>query len=362
MTVSISQSLCAGPFWAPVPGSTGEHRVNVLRELVPHAVRRGISAQVARVKGARLERDLARLADGRDTIVAGPWLGEVGFELLYWVPFLRWFATRFQVSPERLLVVSRGGTHSWYQPFAQSYRDIFDYLTPDEFRRKHEERVATTGEQKQRRVLAFEHELLRQLTPDIRSRRMLHPSTMYELFNPFWWMHTDDSWVMRYVRYHRLDPGAAPSDLPSEPYTAVKFYFNDCFPATEANRAFVRCTIERLAAQGPVVSLTTGLQLDDHGGYDAGALGVRPFPADVSPRENLALQTAIVARATALVGTYGGFSYLAPFLGVRSIAYYGDPNGFSRRHLMMVRSALQTIGAANLLEVRPISTSTEDDL
>ena len=28
----------------------------------------------------------------RETIVAGPWLGEVGFELLYWVPFLRWFA------------------------------------------------------------------------------------------------------------------------------------------------------------------------------------------------------------------------------------------------------------------------------
>jgi hypothetical protein len=30
--------------------------------------------------------------------------GEVGFELLYWVPFLRWFAERFDVPPERLIV------------------------------------------------------------------------------------------------------------------------------------------------------------------------------------------------------------------------------------------------------------------
>jgi hypothetical protein len=181
---------------------------------------------------------------------------------------------------------------------------------------------------------------------------MLHPSTMYELFNPFWWMHTDDQWVLNYVRYRRLEAGAATVDLPTQPYTAVKFYFNDCFPATDANRAFVRRTVEQLAARGPVVSLTTGLQLDDHGGIDAAAFGVQPFPADVPPRDNLALQTAIVARASSFVGTYGGFSYLAPFLGVRSIAYYGDPDGFSRRHLLMVRSALHTLGADDLLDVR----------
>ena len=326
--------------------------MNTLRALVPRAVRRGIGAQVARVRGAKLERDLARLASGNDTIVAGPWLGEVGFELVYWVPFLRWFTERFHVDPGRMLIVSRGGTRSWYRPFAAAYRDIFDQLSPEEYRRKHDERVAANGEQKQRTVLAFEHDLLRQLTSDIRSRTMLHPSTMYELFNPFWWTHTDDTWVLNHARYQKLDAGADLPDLPAQPYTAVKFYFNDCFPATDENRAFVRRTVEQLAARGPVVSLTTGLQLDDHGGVDAHALGVRPFPADVSPRDNLGLQSAIVARAEAFVGTYGGFSYLAPFLGVRSIAYYGDPNGFSRRHLLMVRSALHTIGADGLLDVR----------
>lgn len=313
---------------------------------------------MARVHAMRLERDLAALASGTDVIVAGPWLGEVGFELLYWAPFLRWFTHRFEVAPERMLIVSRGGTASWYLPFATGYREIFDYLAPEEFRRRHDERVAANGEQKQTKVLRFERELLRELTADVRHRTMLHPSTMYGLFNPFWWGHTDDTWVLRYTRFRRLHSRPPVGyEPPPMPYTAVKFYFNDCFPATDRNRAFVRATLKGLAAEGPVVSLVTGLNLDDHSGGEAHASGVRPFPSHVEPRDNLALQTAIVAGASRFIGTYGGFSYLAPFMGVRSTGYYGDPDGFSKRHLIMARSALRTIGAADLLEVRPACTS-----
>jgi hypothetical protein len=328
--------------------------VNIVRQFVPRAVRHGISAQLARLQATRLASDLRRLASGTDTIVAGPWLGEVGFELLYWVPFLRWFAETFRVSPQRLLVVSRGGTASWYQPFAAGYRDIFDYLTPEAFRQRHDERVAVNGEQKQTQVLAFERDVLRELTQDVHSRSMLHPSSMYGLFNPFWWGHVDETWVHRCARYRRLTaPRTSAVDLPGEPYTAVKFYFNDCFPDTDRNREFVTGTLQALAARGPVISLATGLHLDDHGTVDAQTLAVRTLPSDMHPRENLALQTAIVGGASAFVGTYGGFSYLAPFLGVETRAYYGNPDGFSPRHLLMARSALASIGADGLFTVQP---------
>jgi hypothetical protein len=329
--------------------------MKLVRRLVPRAVRHGISAQLARVHASRLASDLGRLAAGRDTIVVGPWLGEVGFELLYWVPFLRWFARTFTVAPERLLIVSRGGTASWYRPFATGYRDIFDYLTPEEFRQRHDERVAANGEQKQTQVLAFERQVLRELTKDVHSRSMLHPSTMYGLFNPFWWGHVGEAWVHRFAKYERLTAGgdAGPAfTRPEEPYTAVKFYFNECFPDTRDNRAFVRRTLQALTARGPVVSLATGLRLDDHSSDDADASGVRTLPHDMHPRENLALQTAIVAGATAFVGTYGGFSYLAPFLGVQSTAYFSDPHGYSPRHLLMARSALDSVGGRGLLDVR----------
>src|SRR5262245_42932900 len=273
--------------------------MKLVRQLVPRAVRHGISAQLARVHASRLASDLGRLAAGRDRIVVGPWLGEVGFELLYWVPFLRWFAAAFRVAPERLLIVSRGGTASWYRPLATGYRDIFDYLTPEEFRRRHDERVAANGEQKQTQVLAFERQVLKELTKDVHSRSMLHPSTMYGLFNPFWWGHVDEEWVHKFAKYETLTPGdvVAGFSRPHGPYTAVKFYFNDCFPDTRENRAFVRRTLQTLTERGPVVSLATGLRLDDHASDEGEALDVRPLPPVMHPRENLALQTALVSGA-----------------------------------------------------------------
>jgi hypothetical protein len=327
--------------------------IRAFRQLVPRSLRHGVSAQMSRIHAARLERGLANLASGGGTIVAGPWLGEVGFELLYWVPFLRWFAARYHVAPERLLVVSRGGTAAWYRPFASGYRETFDYLTPEEFRRRHDERLTANGEQKQTQVLAFERELLRELTTDVHDRSMLHPSSMYSLFNPFWWGHVDESWVHAHTAYARLDADASAFTPPPGRYTAVKFYFNDCFPATDENRAFVRRTLQAFAERGPVVSLTTGFRLDDHDGDDLEALGVQGLPRHLEPRDNLAAQTAAVAGACAFVGTYGGFSYLAPFLGVRATAYYADASGFSRRHLQMAQSALGSLGAGALLDVQP---------
>ena len=325
-----------------------------VKALVPHAVRRGISAQLAKVQASRLERNLAALSSGSETIVAGPWLGEVGFELLYWVPFLRWFAERFHVAPERFLIVSRGGTASWYRPFAANYREIFDYMAPEDFRRRHDERLSANGEQKQTQVLAFERQLLRELTADVEHRSMLHPSSMYGLFNPFWWRHVDEQWVHAHATYARLTPPVpAGFTPPDRPYTAVKFYFNDCFPATDANRAFVRRTLQELAARGPVVSLATGLRIDDHDGDEHTLTGVQPLPADLHPRDNLGVQSAIVAGASSFTGTYGGFSYLAPFLGVRTTAYYAN-TGFSQRHLAMARSAFASLGTAALFDVSSI--------
>jgi hypothetical protein len=253
-------------------------------------------------------------------------------------------------------VVSRGGTAAWYRPFAANYREIFDYLSPEEFRRRHDDRLAANGEQKQTQVLAFERQLLRELTEDVTHRSMLHPSTMYGLFNPFWWGHVNEPWVQAHATYARLTSAPPPGfALPDRPYTAVKFYFNDCFPATDATRAFVRATLQELAARGPVVSLTTGLRIDDHDGDAHLPAGVQPLPPDLHPRDNLGLQSAIVAGASAFVGTYGGFSYLAPFLGVRTTAYYANPRGFSPRHLSMARSALTSIGAGDLFQVSPLT-------
>ena len=45
----------------------------------------------------------------------GPWRGEVGFESLYWLPFLDWFREAYQIDPDRLIPISRGGASALYR-------------------------------------------------------------------------------------------------------------------------------------------------------------------------------------------------------------------------------------------------------
>src|SRR5262245_38172770 len=42
----------------------------------------------------RVLRRLRALSRSKRPVIIGPWTGEVGFELLYWVPFVRWAVER----------------------------------------------------------------------------------------------------------------------------------------------------------------------------------------------------------------------------------------------------------------------------
>jgi hypothetical protein len=329
--------------------------VRLARYWLPRPLRLGLSRVRAEAVSLQTRRELGRLAASGRPIVLGPWFGEVGFELLYWVPFVSWFAHRFGVPPERLVAVSRGGPASWYRGIAGRYLDVFEFVDPGEFRGRNDDRARALGEQKQVAITSLDLEIGEAARRSIGEPcELLHPSTMYRVMAPFWWGHVGSRWVQRHARYGRL---AAPAVSPALPpaYTAVKFYFNDCFPPTADNRAFVGGIVRDLAQRGPVVSLSTGLVLDDHAAADdevvAGVTVTRPFAA----RTNLETQTQIVAGAQRFVGTYGGFAYLAPLCGVEARVYYSKAGAFSERHLDVARMALRTLGAPDdLLDVQPI--------
>ena len=329
----------------------------MVRHLVPRIVRHHVSGRIAQFRSAALRRRLATIAAESRPIFAGPWLGEVGFEVLYWMPFLRWVAEEFAIAPGRMIVMSRGGTQSWYQPFAGTYHDVFTYASPQAFRDDHQERLRAAGQQKQVRGTVFERSLQDTAlsASGARDAAVLHPSVMFELFNPFWWRHLDERWVHRHARYARLSrPAPVPAGRLPDSYAAVKFYFNDSFPDTARTRAFTHSVVRQLSGRMPVVSLGTPLNLDDHGAYAPDEPGVMSPSLDADPRCNLHVQSAIVAGAATFVGTYGGFSYLAPFYGVPTVAYYDDPTRFSSRHLDMARSALASVGLEPLFGVRAV--------
>ena len=329
--------------------------------MLPKAWKLRISRGFGELTSARVHRQLARLAAGNAPVVAGPWLGEVGFELLYWIPFLAWFAERFNVGRDRLVVVSRGGTREWYAHVSGRYQDIFNQIGLDEFRSGNRRRSSELGEQKQIAMTGFDRELLAPVLSSVGVDidRVLHPSMMFEVFRRYWWGHLDSEWVHRHARFRALTP-APPNEVLSKlpkDYVAVKFYYNDAFPRTTENRAFARGVLHALRDQGPVVSLSTGLALDDHEGWEEEeSLAAHGIRADLNPAANLELQTTVVAHARAWVGTYGGFAYLAPFHGVRSTAYYSVERGFSPRHLALAREVFGQLFNQPLLSLHDASS------
>jgi hypothetical protein len=323
--------------------------------VMPRSWRLRVSEARARALSARTRHRLRRLAASGRPIIAGPYFGEVGFELLYWIPFLAWFSEEFGVGPERIIAVSRGGAASWYAHVAARYCDVFEVMDHADFRLRNETRATELGEQKQIALTAFDEEIIR----DVKARAgvsadVLHPSTMYALFAPFWWGHLPIAWIETHARFRRIAPPPLPAGL-SLPgaFTAVKFYFNDCFEDSAGARTFVQDVVRDVTHSQPVVSLSTGLTIDDHAACEPHRSDAVIQPG-YEARTNLDVQTAIVSRASRFVGTYGGFAYLSPFVGVPATAYYTNPHGYSIRHLDVARLAIERMGNRGLLELREI--------
>jgi hypothetical protein len=304
---------------------------------------------VARTGRARAEWTLHRVARSDGPLIAGPWLSEIGFELLYWRPLLEWFVRRHGIAPERLVAISRGGAEPWYVGLAGTYRDALDYLSPEELRSWHARREGATGTQKQTAPSALERTLLERVRDELGAPNaaVLHPGVMYELFRWFWAGRRPVRDVARRTEYRPFasspPEGAAGLEELPEDFVALKVYFSRAFPDTDANRAFLHDLVRRLGDTRDVVLLSTGVALDEHLEWMPEGARVHRVEHLMSPRTNLAVQTEIVRRARALVATYGGFSYLGPFAGVPSVSFYSDAN-FAPMHLEVMRLAVEELG------------------
>jgi hypothetical protein len=322
-------------------------------DLRDSVVRRIPPSVYDRLSVARALLTLGRLSRSTRPVVVGPWLGEVGFELLYWIPFLAWIRATRPAIAARAVVVSRGGVAAWYRPFSDRYIEILDYYPLDEFRARNTQRIVSqNGALKQWTVTRFDREILTQVRGAVPhpAPALLHPSLMYRLFLPFWVGRDSMARIRQHTRYQLFDrpgDGDLPADLPRD-YLAVRFYFNASFPDTAENRAFVGRVVRSLTRRGNVVLLNPGLLFDDHRDHDIVGLDrVYTVAHLMEPHNNLGVQSAIVSHARAFVGTYGGLSYLAPFYGVPSVSFYSHRSRFVLQHLELAGSVFSALNGAS---------------
>jgi hypothetical protein len=289
----------------------------------------------------RQEAAVARAAREGRRFLVGPFLGEVGFELLYWIPLVRRLLAEHLVPRERVTVLARGGAAAWYRDCAKHSVEVLDLVPPEEYLEELIERRRRAGTTKQFFPDTLDSRLTRLALDRIGDATVVHPLLMYSRLRFLWEGLQPASQAPLLADYRRLDweerplPPGCPAD-----YVAVKLYFSDLFPDGEASRKLATRVLEQLGDETEVVVLTSGLQLDEHREWVPSGGRLHDSSAWVTPQDNLVVQTGLVARSRAFVCTYGGFSYLGPMLGVPTLALQVEaPPAYSRVHLSVLRAA-----------------------
>jgi hypothetical protein len=325
-----------------VPGANGVSTRRRLTRLVrtgsPRIVLRAARRELV---WRRQEAAVARAAREGRRLLVGPFLGEVGFELLYWLPLVRRLLAEHNVPRERVSVLARGGAAAWYRDCAQHSVEVLDLVPPEEYLAELIERRRRAGTTKQFFPDTLDSRLARLALDRIGDATVVHPLLMYSRLRFLWEELQPAGQAPLLADYRRLDseeqplPAGCPAD-----YVAVKLYFSDPFPDAKASRQLAAQVLERLAGKTEVVVLTSGLQLDEHREWVPAGKRIHDSSAWVTPQDNLRVQTGLVARSQAFVCTYGGFSYLGAMLGVPTLALQiEEPVPYSQVHLDVLRAA-----------------------
>jgi hypothetical protein len=322
----------------------------VRNRMIPALLKEELAGIPASQAVDTVRQELRRLQTTTGPIVIGPWVGEVGFELLYWIPFLNWAIREYGLDRRRLIVVSRGGAGRWYRHLTSEYLDVFSLFTLDEYRQANEARWDKAGHQKQYRVEQMDRDIFDRAKEQagLQQAELLHPSLMYRILRFYWFEKAGIGLLDRHTEFRRLAPierTAALKDLPAD-YIAVRFYFRPSFPDTPENQRFAAHVIRSLSEEIPVVLLNTGLRLDDHEDMDVPGKNIYRVDDLMRLEQNLEIQTEIISHARAFVGTYGGLAYLGPFYGVPSVSFYSTEEELVPAHLDVSWRLGRTMGVS----------------
>ena len=284
-------------------------------------------------------------------ILVGPWHGEIGFEVLYWIPFIQTLM-RAGIAPERIIPIARGGSASWYG--VPAGLELYAMRTPQDIRVERRIQMAKTGLLKQEARSDFDAGVLRDAAETLKLGQKYHvvdPAWMFHRLAPFWSGHRGAEWLAPRTHYQRLMAPSVPDavKLP-ESYIAMRFYSRRTFPIKDKHvYPFMRAVIEQCVQTHDVVLLDTDLSLDDHADLTREVSGKRIHHlseyVNLLPEQNLALSSAILQRATGFIGTYGGFAQLALRLGTPSVSFFTEWHATSLAHkaladLLSVRTGI----------------------
>ena len=298
----------------------------------------------AAVRSLAVRAYLRRLALDNKPIVIGPWRSELGFEVLYWLPFLTWAFKRYGIAPERCIALSRGGMGKLY-PAAHAV-DLYRLRTVDEVRLENQVDYESRGLLKQTTITPWDLAIAAEAVAQVRGSRqrfhLLHPAWMYWLFEPAWNEQVSLQFVARHTEFAPLPVPTLPEAMKlPKAFVCVRFYERHTFPLHDQVQGITRELVQGLAAQFPIVLLNQPTCFDDHADLPLAGPNIYTLP-HMDPCENLLLQAAVLARCQAFVGTYGGVAQWALRYRKPSLSLYTQFTGTAHCH----RNLSQMLAAA----------------
>jgi hypothetical protein len=280
-------------------------------------------------------------------ILVGPFRGEVGLEVFYWVPFIK----ALGITPDRLIPVTRGGAHLWYE--TPRHVELFSLRTPRQMRIENAHQHKLTGMVKQKRWTRFDRDVIHDAakTLGLTHYHVLHPAWMYCTLESFWLGRRGLEWLVPKVKLGPFPEVEGDGlTLPAE-FVAVRFYYRHTFPVTEQVREVVIDTITQLAKVHTVIVMNwDGVQADEHGDV--------PLPENmpnviqlkwqkfITTENNLSVQSAVLSKALGFVGTYGGVAHLATMHRKPVVAFYESWGGTMIAHKHLADFVATAFGVA----------------
>lgn len=282
---------------------------------------------------------LRYLGASKKPVIIGPFRSELGFEVLYWIPFVRWACRYAKIAPERRIILSRGGMGHFYHGPTESFRQADLYR----IRGVEPVRVANQLDYERRKVLKqidctpWDRAVCSEAASQVGVSRyhILHPSWMYWLFEEWWEERAPFRLIADHTRYEDLPVPNLPEGTVLPPrFIAVRFYDRQpTFPFQHDHvRQLATDIVQRLASRMPVVLLNQpDLCADDHVDLQVSGPNILTLTAS-APDHNFAVQAAILARCDAFVGTYGGVAQWALRYGKPVLCFYEQFAGTALAH------------------------------
>jgi hypothetical protein len=261
-------------------------------------------------------------------IIFGPWLGEVGSELQYWIPFIR--KIRKELFPNNsVVVISRGGVESWYQDITSEYIELFHYINKSEYLNLRKSVIRHAGLEKQLVMVSQEKKLISKIIKENNLEKyfLIHPSTMWREILPWVEGKTSFKNILSILSFQKIEVSAKYQDLVDkfnlpDQYFALKFYESSLFPKSRENMLFIKSLIKGLAEKAYLVMMDND-QIDNHCAFSFDFhQRLISIKNQLKPELNLGIQTEIIRRSIGFIGTNGGFSLLPAFVGRPSLNFY----------------------------------------